>query len=86
MKTFGAITAKQRTFTNYKIEDQHVLIFKDGKQVYNLPSTKEVKGYAEEQYQMLWDEVKRFSNPHNYYVDLSKKLYDLKYKMLSDIK
>ena len=77
---------KKRTFTNYEIEEQHVLIFKDGKQVYDLPSTKEIRKYCEKQYEMLWDEVKRFTNPHNYYVDLSQKLYDLKYKMLSEIK
>ena len=77
---------KKRTFTNYKIEEQHVLIFKDGVQVYDLPSTQEIKKYCDEQYNMLWDEVKRFINPHNYYVDLSEKLYQLKYKMLSEIK
>ena len=77
---------KQRTFTNYEIKEQHVLIFKNGKQVYDLPSTEEVREYCKKQYDMLWDEVKRFTNPHNYYVDLSSKLYELKYKMLSEIK
>ncbi len=32
---------------------------------------------------LLWDEVKRFENPHNYYVDLSKKLYDIKALLLN---
>ena len=77
---------KQRTFTNFEIEEQHVLIFKNGKQVYDLPSTEDVREYCKKQYDMLWDEVKRFTNPHNYYVDLSSKLYELKYKMLSEIK
>ena len=77
---------KQRTFTNYEIEEQHVLIFKIGKLVYDLLSTEEVREYCKKQYDMLWDEVKRFTNPHNYYVDLSSKLYELKYKMLSEIK
>ena len=31
----------------------------------------------------LWDEVKRFDNPHNYYVDLSQKLWDIKYDLLT---
>ena len=30
----------------------------------------------------MWDEVRRFSNPHNYYVDLSQKLWDIKSEML----
>jgi nicotinate phosphoribosyltransferase len=79
-------TWKKRTFTDYVIEEQHVVIFKDGKQVYELPSTEEVKEYCNKQYNLLWDEVTRFTNPHKYYVDLSEKLYNLKYKMLEDIK
>ena len=30
----------------------------------------------------LWDEVKRFENPHRYYVDLSRKLWDIKQELL----
>ena len=32
----------------------------------------------------LWDEVKRFDNPHAYYVDLSQKLWDIKYGLLKE--
>ncbi len=78
-------TWKKRTFTNYEIVEQQVPIFLNGKQVYNLPSTEEVRKYAKEQYDMLWDEVTRFTNPHEYYVDLSEKLYNLKYEMLEKI-
>ena len=35
-----------------------------------------------EQIDTLWDEVKRFENPHNYYVDLSQKLWDIKQDLL----
>ena len=76
---------KQRTFTDYKIVEQQVPIFLNGKQVYTLPSTEEVRKYAEEQYNMLWDEVTRFNNPQEYYVDLSEKLYKLKYGMLEKL-
>lgn len=78
-------TWKQKTFENYTMEEQHILIFKDGKQVYNLPTTKEVKEYANKMFNCLWEEVTRFINPQKYYVDLSEKLYRLKYKMLGDI-
>ena len=41
-----------------------------------------VKAYCEEQVELLWDEVKRFHNPHNYYVDLSEKLWLVKRELL----
>lgn len=78
-------TWKQKTFEKYTIEEQHILIFKDGKQVYQSPTTEEIKEYAQAMYSLLWDEVTRFINPQKYYVDLSEKLYHLKYKMLGDI-
>ena len=31
----------------------------------------------------LWDECRRLTNPHNVYVDLSQKLYDLKTNLLN---
>ena len=46
------------------------------------PSLEEIRRYCEEQVETLWDEVKRFDYPHNYYVDLSKKLWDIKYHLL----
>ena len=38
---------------------------------------------APQQVDTLWDEVKRFDNPHRYYVDLSQKLYDIKQELLT---
>jgi nicotinate phosphoribosyltransferase len=35
-----------------------------------------------EQVDTLWDEVKRFDNPQTYYVDLSPKLWNVKYNLL----
>ena len=40
--------------------------------------------YCREQVDTLWDEVKRFDNPHTYYVDLSQKLWEIKYRLLKD--
>lgn len=56
---------------------------KNGKCVYESPSIEEIATYCREQIDLLWDEVKRFENPHNYYVDLSKKLYDIKALLLN---
>ena len=30
----------------------------------------------------MWDEVKRFENPHTYYVDLSEDLWNLRNDLL----
>ena len=45
---------------------------------------KEISEKRRNQVDALWDEVKRFENPHTYYVDMSKKLWELKHKMLEE--
>ena len=57
-------------------------IFLGGKLVYDAPSMKEIRDYCAKEVDSLWDEVKRFENPHGYYVDLSQKLYDIKTELL----
>ena len=79
-------TWKRKTITNYHIKELLTPIFKDGKQVYELPSLNEVREYCLSEVNSLWDEIKRMVNPHKYYVDLSQKLWDLKQKMLNNIK
>ena len=48
-----------------------------------MPEIEEIKSYCKEQMETLWDEVTRFENPHNYYVDLSQKLWDVKNELLN---
>ena len=55
-----------------------------GKRVYESPSLDEIRDYCAEQVETLWDEVKRFDNPQTYYVDLSQKLWDVKYGLLQE--
>ena len=74
---------KTKMFDNYTAKELLVPIFKNGKCVYESPSIEEIAAYCREQIDLLWDEVKRFENPHNYYVDLSKKLYDIKALLLN---
>ena len=57
-------------------------VFQGGRLVYSRPSLQEIQAYCAEQVDALWDEVKRFENPHNYYVDLSEKLWDIKQDLL----
>ena len=53
-----------------------------GELVYDMPSLPDIQKYCAAQVDTLWDEVQRFDNPHTYYVDLSQKLWDIKYALL----
>jgi nicotinate phosphoribosyltransferase len=75
-------TWKRKTIEDFYVVPLQVEIFKDGKLVYNKPNIEEIRKYCLEQVDSLWDEVKRFENPHKYYVDLSQKLWDIKHEML----
>ncbi len=77
-------TWKQKTVYNFTARELQVPIFKNGELVYKLPELKQIRAYCKEQVESLWDEVKRFDNPHSYYVDLSKKLWDIKYSLLKN--
>ncbi|MCI7136299.1 MAG: nicotinate phosphoribosyltransferase [Candidatus Limivicinus sp.] len=75
---------KRKTMENFRSYEMMVPIFKNGELVYKLPTLREIKTYCAYQVSTLWPEVKRFDYPHQYYVDLSPKLMELKDKMLSD--
>ena len=75
-------TWKEKTYTNYRVEELLVPIFVSGKCVYKRPTTEEIKAYCAAQLELQWDEVKRFENPHTYYVDLSQKLWDIRQELL----
>ena len=73
---------KTKTVTNFTAKELLVPVFKDGECVYESPSIHEIRDYCKAQIMTLWDEVKRFENPHRYYVDLSRKLWDIKQELL----
>lgn len=77
-------TWKTKTVYNFSAKELLVPIYKKGELVYRCPDLQEIRHYCMEQVDTLWDEVKRFDNPHNYYVDLSQKLWDIKYSLLKD--
>ncbi|WMJ23888.1 nicotinate phosphoribosyltransferase [Paludicola sp. MB14-C6] len=79
-------TWKRKTIEDFYAVDLLVQIFKNGKLVYQSPTLKEIQSHCQNQVETLWDEVKRFENPHHYYVDLSEKLWDIKYKLLQEHK
>ena len=75
-------TWKTKEITNFTARELLVPIFQDGKCVYQKPSLLEIRNYCKEQIALLWDEVKRFENPHTYYVDLSTALWNVKQDLL----
>ena len=77
-------TWKTKTVYNFTARELQVPIFEKGELVYQCPSLDEVRTYCLSEVDKLWDEVKRFDNPHKYYVDLSQKLWDIKYQLLKN--
>ena len=77
------VTWKTKTISNFTAKQIQVPIFLDGKLVYECPTLPEIQQYCKDQMDTMWDSVKRFDNPHNYYVDLSQKLWDIKYDLLT---
>ena len=75
-------TWKRKNIYNFTAKELLVPIFQNGELVYNMPSLPEIQKYCAAQVDTLWDEVQRFDNPHTYYVDLSQKLWDIKYALL----
>lgn len=78
-------TWKRKVVTDFIAKKLQVKIFENGKQVYVSPSVKEIAKYRAEQVDSLWDEVKRFENPHTYYVDLSEELWNLRHELLNQL-
>lgn len=76
-------TWKRRVIENYTARELLVPIFKNGELVYNLPPLDEIRDHCARELATMWKEVLRFENPHEYYVDLSQKLWDLKHDMIS---
>ena len=77
-------TWKTKVVYDFTAKELQVPIFKNGELVYQLPTLKQIRTNCLRQVDTLWDEVKRFDNPHTYYVDLSQKLWDIKYGLLKN--
>ena len=77
-------TWKRKTVTDFTAKPLLKKIFDKGKCVYDLPDVKEIREYCQSQLETIWDEVKRFENPHKYYVDLSEKLWNIKTELIKE--
>jgi nicotinate phosphoribosyltransferase len=75
-------TWKQKTLNSFTARELMVPIFIGGKLVYDLPEIDKIRDYCRGEVETLWDEVTRFDSPHEYYVDLSLKLWGIKNYLL----
>jgi len=75
-----------KTVSDFDARPVLVPIYDQGKQVYELPALKEIKQYAYDSLDSLWDEYKRDLNPQDYPVDLSQKLYDHKMNIIHSVR
>ena len=76
-------TWKRKVVSNFKAVPILTKMFENGKRIYESPDIESLRSFCKEQVGTLWDEVTRFENPHEYYVDLSQKLWDVKNELLS---
>ena len=68
----------------YSVEELQVPIFEDGKFVYEELTAQQIRDYSMKEKARMWDEIFRLEYPHDYYVDLTKKLLDYKIHMLEE--
>lgn len=76
-------TWKRQTLENYTARELLIPIFVSGKLVYEKPKLEEIRAHCERELETMWDSVLRFENPHEHYVDLSQKLWNIKQELLS---
>lgn len=78
------ITWKRKKISNFYAKNLRVQIYDKGKCVYQSPSIDEIRDYCKAQIDTLWEEILRFENPHEFYVDLSKELWQMKQKLIEE--
>ncbi len=78
-------TWKRKKVKNFEAKELMVPIFEKGKCVYDSPNLDEIRDYCRDSIDKIWDEVRRFENPHEYYVDMSQELWDIRYNLLSGL-
>lgn len=73
---------KRKTVTNFRAVNLRSKLFDKGVKVAKEYTLHEIQAYCREQVDTLWEEVRRFENPHRYYVDLSQSLWDTKNELI----
>jgi nicotinate phosphoribosyltransferase len=83
---FDPIATWKKTYltpNSYTLRELLVPIFLNGICVYTSPTVMDIRDYCAIEQSTLWDESRRLTNPHNVYVDLSNKLYQIKTQLLN---
>ena len=76
-------TWKKTELTNYDVRELQVPVFQGGELVYQEPTIQEKQAYCQEEFETLYPEVTRINMPHEYYVDLTDKLRQLKSDLIA---
>ena len=74
---------KTKVVTNFYAKELYVDAIVDGKRVLPHKDVYQLQRDCNESLDGFWDEYKRLSHPHEYKVDLSDKLYQLKENLIS---
>ena len=83
IETWKKTRFKAGTFT---LREVLVPVFENGTCIYEDNATvMELRERCARELDTLWDETKRFANPHQVYVDLSDKLYKIKSALLEEM-
>ena len=78
-------TYLEKEVENFEARDLHVDVFKDGRQVYAIPSVQESAQYFKENKKTVWNEYLRLLNPEFYPVDLSTKCWENRNNILRKV-
>ena len=70
---------------SYQLREMLMPVFINGACCYTSPSVMEIREYCQKELSTLWEETRRLVNPQTVYVDLSRKLYDIKINLLGHI-
>lgn len=71
--------------TNFEAKNLHQKVVEDGNVIYANPPLLQMRDYAKENLNLLWDEYKRSLNPEEYPVDLSQKCWDNKMRNIQEV-
>ena len=88
MMLFDPIDTWKKTYLEpdtYTMRELLVPIFINGQCVYESPNVMAIRDYCKEELETLWPETRRLVNPHEVYVDLSQKLFQLKNHLLDEV-
>ncbi|POZ54240.1 Nicotinate phosphoribosyltransferase pncB2 [Lysinibacillus sphaericus] len=72
--------------TNFEAKNLHQHVINNGDVIYDNPTLEEMRNYAADNLELLWDEYKRAMNPEEYPVDLSQKCWDNKMRNIEEVR